>query len=333
MQKDTYQNIHETIQGARKVLVVSHQHPDGDTIGSGLALSYYLDGLGKPHTLFCVDDVHPTLQFLPHRERYTKDPEAIRSDAHDVIVVVDASDLAYAGVAEHVGSLASKPTILNIDHHATNAGYGRHNLVEPHRASTTEVLYHYFDALRVPISPEMATCLLTGVLTDTGTFSNPATNETVFLAASRLMILGARVRDIMFHIMKNKSVAQLTLWGRALVRLKEDPETGYLSTAIRQHDLDDCNATAEDADGLANFLGGITSSKAVIFLREQTPDKVKGSLRTTSDLIDVAEIAKLYGGGGHRKAAGFTVTGQICETPTQWTVESAVSSTASSPTP
>lgn len=323
MTQSTSTTIHETILQANKVLIVSHQNPDGDTAGAGLALAHYLDQLRKPHTCFCRHELHPSLLFLPGRERYTTDLDVIRADDHDVIVVVDAADLAYAGVAEVIGELKTTPTIVNIDHHATNTGYGHHNLVEPGRASTTEIIFNLFDELRVPITPDIATCLLTGVLTDTGSFSNPATNETVFVAASRLLVYGARIREIMFHTMRNKSIAQLSLWGRALERLKEDPATGYLSTAITAADLTACNATEDDADGLANFLGGVSHASAVIFLREQSPGIVKGSLRTTNDLIDVAEIAKLYDGGGHRKAAGFTVRGTIVETPTQWTVEPA----------
>lgn len=317
----TYHQVHDALQKAKRVLIVSHQNPDGDTSGSGLALAHYFDRLGTPHTCFCTDPLHPMLQFLPGAERYTADPAAIHANPHDLLVVVDCSDIEYAGVADHLQKLPALPTIVNIDHHATNTFYGTFNIVEPNRASTTEILTAMFDELRIPLSPEMATCLLTGVLTDTSTFSNPATNASVLAAASRLMVRGARVREIMHHILKNKSVPQLTLWGRALERLKEDPKTGFVSTIITQEDLDACGASAEDAEGIANFLGGVARTQAIMVLRELPDHRIKGSMRTTSELIDVANIAKLYGGGGHRKAAGFTVTGSVRETPTKWVIE------------
>jgi len=319
----TYQQIHQVLLDANRVLLVSHKNPDGDTSGSCLALSHYLDIVKKPHTCFCVDELSPPYRFLPGADRYSQDPKVFSDGAHDVIVVLDSSNLEYAGVHEHLERATGKPTIVNIDHHATNAAYGHHNLVESHRASTTEIIFNFFDALRLPMNPRIATCLLTGVLTDTGTFSNPATNATALSAAAQLMLHGARIPDILLNVMSGKSVPQLALWGRALERLKEDPDTGFVSTVIWQRDIDENEVDAEAANGVANFIGGISNGKAVIVLREAAGDIVKGSLRTTSDLIDVAEIAKLYGGGGHRKAAGFTVAGSIRETPNGWIVDPA----------
>ena len=138
--------------------------------------------------------------------------------------------------------------------------------------------------------------------------------------SSKLLANGANFKDITAYTLRNKSISSLKLWGRALERLRFDDKKGIATTIITQEDFKECNAVGDDAEGVANLLNHLSGVKMAMVLRELDGGQVKGSLRTTSELIDVSEVAKLMGGGGHKKAAGFTVQGRIKQTDTGWEV-------------
>jgi len=192
-----HQEIFNNIERAQKILIVIHQNPDGDAIGSGLALANFLGQKGKEYTLFALDKPSHQYAFLPEVESLSTDQGIFSYERFDLIFVLDSGDLEYAGVDQLIKVMPQgRPLIINIDHHHTNQLFGDLNLVNPLASSTAEVLYRFFDGLRIPINKEMATCLLTGILTDTGTFSNPATTIDSLLSASQLLINGANLKKI-----------------------------------------------------------------------------------------------------------------------------------------
>lgn len=319
--RDQFEQVKTEVDRGDHILLIAHQKPDGDCLGATLALSHYLAKQAKGHLCFCVDPVPDQFSYLPRSEHMINDHEHVLKFPIDRIVVLDSGDLAYAGVEALVEKLRQgNPVVINIDHHPTNDRFGDVNLVHPAASSTSEILFHFFDHHRVPIDRDMATCLLTGILTDTGSFSNLATTPSSLEVAGKLLAKGARLKHITQFTLRNMSLPSLKLWGRVLSRLREDPKTRIVTTVIRQKDFEELGLSERDATGIANFLNNLQDAKMVVVYKEEPGGKVKASMRTTERDVDVAAIAKAHGGGGHKKAAGFTVSGTLAESEQGWQV-------------
>ena len=311
--KLTSQKISQAVKSASNILLVIHRRPDADAIGSMLAFSEWLDVLGKNYISFCreVSSAPEDTFFLVDPETLPTDPKVILDFQPDLIIVFDSGDLKYAGVDDVIPKFKNNPFIINIDHHLTNKNFGDINLTNPSAASTTEILYQFFQVLGVKISSQSATALLAGLVNDTYSFTNPNITYRSLEIASQLLLAGAKLSQVTESILKNKTIEILKLWGKVLFRLSRHPQFNIVTTVITQEDLPDLKQRSEVMDGVANFLNNLANVKAVLILHQQEPGVVKGSLRTNSDLIDVAELAKMLGGGGHQKAAGFKVNGEI----------------------
>ncbi len=316
-----FKEIGRRLGQARRVLLITHKNPDGDALGSMLGLAYYLHENNLDHISFCASEVPEHFFFLPRFETIKANVDAITRDEFDTLVVLDAGDLERTGVIELLPQIKGVSAIINIDHHRTNTNFGHINLVEPKASSTAEIIYHFLDFHRFAIRPDVATCLLTGILTDTGSFSNLATTPSSLAVASKLLAAGARSRDIMDYTLHNKSLNQLQLWGRALARLKKNEATGFVTTIITKKDMDELGLDDESIDGIANFLNSLKEASVVMVLREKEEGVVKASLRTHEPNIDVSQFARQFGGGGHKKAAGFSIKGKIVETDKGWKIE------------
>lgn len=321
--KEIYEDILAEIDKATNVMMVMHQKPDGDTAGSCLAMANYLDVIGKPHTCFCIDALPESFHFLPGKHKVETDHNHWDPDhaKFDLLIVFDAGDLHYAGIGDYIDQLSHDFKIINIDHHATNRGYGDHNLVVTTASSTCEIVHHLLDSINA-LNKEISTCLMTGLVTDTGHFMNLATTASSIETAGKLLLKGVNLRSIGSKTMDNRRLPVLQLWGRALERLTTTDE-GLVITGITQQDLKECGVGIEELEGVANFLNSIdeeTDAKAILFLSERPGGMVKGSFRTTHPLIDVSKLATLFGGGGHKKAAGFAVTGTLEYTGSEWKV-------------
>jgi phosphoesterase RecJ-like protein len=315
-----FNTIQEEIAKATSILVIGHQNPDGDAIGSLMGIGHYLEHRQKKHVLFCLTAVPEYLRFIKGSEKIQTDEMILNKKEYDLVILLDSGDLDYAGVAGHFRTLKGLPVVINIDHHPTNQRYGHVNLVDAAASSTSEIIYHFLDYHRGPFNKEVATALLTGIMTDTGNFSNMATTPSSMEASSRLMALGARVKDINANTMRNKSLNQLQLWGRALSRLKMNASTGIVTTVLTQKDFKELQMDEDSSEGISNFLNSVGEAKAIIVLREKSDGTVKASLRTTQPGVDVSKIAKYFGGGGHKKAAGFSIRGKLTETDDGWRV-------------
>lgn len=309
--KHIAQQIHNHILQAQKIVVIPHQNPDGDALGAAGALYEYLLGLPKPAAIFCVTSINPKLHFIPHSATVQLDPRVLQDKEVDTVILVDSGDLRYAGVDAYLGGHPA--TIINIDHHATNEKYGYFNLVDSTAASTTEILFHYFRHNNIRLNQRLATALLTGLTTDTGNFTNAATSATALAAGSELLRHGANLKLITEATLRDKSVEVLRLWGKVLGRLEKHEALNLAYTYITQQDLRDHNVNETESEGIANFLNNLENAKIALILKELPDGKVKGSFRTTHDDVDVAKMAKQLGGGGHKKAAGFTIEGNVQE--------------------
>ena len=282
-----------------------------------MALTEYVKRLGKHTQAYCIDEVPGVLKFLPGADAVKKPEDDFWRNA-SAVVMVDCGDFSMAGAAlrdELVGRV-----ILNIDHHISNPRYGAVNVVLDQTAATAEILYQFFVEDNFAIDKHVATCLLCGVYTDTDAFTNLGTTPESLAVASELLKLGANFRDLTANTMRNKSLASLKLWGRALERLRLDTRKGIAVTVLKHADFGECGAEPDDAEGVASLLNHLADVKMSMLLRELPDGTVKGSLRTTHELIDVSQVATLMGGGGHAKAAGFTVKGRITETDQGWKI-------------
>ncbi len=307
----TAQLIHKKVLAANKILLVPHRNPDGDTLGSVTALIDYLRTHEKPYAVFCATEAPESLSHLHYFDEIISDPRVWQDPAIDLVILCDSSDPSYAGVNEHLAAREPKPFVINIDHHATNKLYGDLNLVITTAASTTEILYQYFRTNHIEFTDRMATSLLTGIITDTDHFTNAATSPSAMQFASDLIRRGGRLEHILSKTLRNKTVDKLKVWGNALSRLTHHEPTGLVYTFFTQKDIAGTEMEGNSSEGLANFFNSLGEGKASLVLTEQADGTVKGSFRTTRNDIDVSAWATKLGGGGHKKAAGFTVPGPI----------------------
>lgn len=231
---------------------------------------------------------------------------------YDLIVVVDTADLALLGTlyTDHI-DLFSQIPVLNVDHHISNTRYGQMHLIDPTAASATEVLYNWF--LRVPdwrdrITPDIATLLLTGLITDTRSFQNPNTTPRSLEAAAELLERGARQQEIIRHIYKTKPLSTLKIWGRALSRIQMDSVSGIVWSGISREDLQEMEASSKETHGILDeLISTIPNADVHVLFAEVEEGGLKASLRSSS-AIDCSRLAgETYGGGGHPRASGFRV--------------------------
>ena len=313
------------LEQPQRFLLVSPAGPDGDSLGSIFALKISLEQQGKSVTCFAPEPVPNYLQFLPGSSSLVFDGTHIRVADFDCIVFFDGGDVKRTNLADQIATRdRTKTVFVNFDHHLTNTlvdgvDVCDLSIISQDVASTTELLFHFMSFARFGMNKEIATCLLTGILTDTGSFQNLATTASSFEVAAHLCNFGANIMRIGDRTIKNKTLGILKLWGRALSRLSVDPETGVVTTAVTQKDMLECGVDEEGVGGIANFLNNLDGAKATLVLREDG-DNVKGSYRSTHEDTDVAALAKQYGGGGHKKSAGFTVPGRLEESATGWKI-------------
>jgi len=311
--------IREAIYSANTVLLISHQNPDGDALGCLTAFSQYLDNIKKNHEVFCMKLPKNSYRFLLNIEKVKSfDHELSRN--FDLIITFDSSSLQYAGAHKLVESLKGNHTLINIDHHHTNELFGHINLVKPSAASTTEIVHRYFLDLEIRLSKNIAISLMTGILGDTDSFSNHNTTPNTLHCAASLLSAGAPIEKIVKETYRNKSVQILKHWGKAFERLtvNEKFKIGY--TVLTEDELKSFENEQEATEGLANYLNNLSGVNLILVLKEIGDGTIKGSFRTGNDDIDVSALAKLFGGGGHKKAAGFTLKGKLVKIDTGWKI-------------
>jgi phosphoesterase RecJ-like protein len=299
-------DIRNTIANCQSILLVSHRNPDPDTIGSNLTLRFLIEKLGKTVVSICIDPIPPSMAFLPGVNSFVNElPENI----FNLVITVDASSPAQTGLLDqNLPSLAK--TIINIDHHDSNTSFGGINLVIPKAASTTLVILNLLKIWQEKITIDMATSLLAGLYSDTGSFMHSNTDQESYLAAEELMRLGAKHHPIVKNLFRNRSINQMHLWGKVLSEIRVT-ENKIAVGAIRQKDLQESQAELDDIAGLIDYISSTNDNDFAALLSDEGDGNIRGSLRTRKDNINVSSIAKNLGGGGHIKASGFKIKGQL----------------------
>ncbi|HLD17527.1 MAG TPA: DHH family phosphoesterase [Patescibacteria group bacterium] len=318
--------VMKRLQLARHPLLIADYRIDGDCLGSSLALADYLKQIGSRPCVFVSGPIPEKYRFLPLSETCVFDPDILTDSTIDLAVALDCSDASY--VQSVLRSVPQRPFLINIDHHATNPLYGDLNMVDPEAPGVCEIVHQLFTDARILPSPEVATCLFCGIAFDTTAFFNEMTNHRAFLAASELIRRGARVRDIIRMLFCHRSLEALKVWGLALERLRQHPTLGIVSTCLCRRELEEYGVVDDDVDGLSNFLNMVLGVDTLVVLRETAEGGVKASLRTRTH--DVASLARSVGGGGHVRAAGFSLPRSrlVCPENGLWRIEAADKATS-----
>ncbi|TES95368.1 bifunctional oligoribonuclease/PAP phosphatase NrnA, partial [Patescibacteria group bacterium] len=273
--------IKKLITESEQILLISHRKPDGDTLGAMLALFLALKfQLGKEVFLLCADEVPEHFRFLPNffEIKQEIDPE---KKGIDLVITVDVAVKALLGLDDLLLSIFShERKTINIDHHHDNSSYADLNLVLE-SSSTSEIIFHLISGLGLKVDSKIATCLLTGIYTDTGSFQNDNTTPETFRIASQLILKGARLGLINRNVFRNKPISRLRLWGRALSHVQRDQKRGVNVSVITQKDLEECGATLEDLEGVVNMINAIPDTRATILLSEQEKNEIKERLIST----------------------------------------------------
>lgn len=305
LSRQAYQPLCDFIAAGEAFTIIAHISPDGDTLGSTLALRHILQALGKGAQVVCADTVPAHYMFLPGAADI-RQPQT--GAAPGRIIAVDCADTGRMGAAAKL--LEGAIAVANIDHHGTNSGYGHCNLVESSAAAAGELIYGLAKALDAPISPGAASCLYMALMTDTGNFAYSNTTGETLRTAAALLELGADGYELNLRIFRRTTLAKLQLLNMAIqgLRLYEDGRIGI--TAISQAQLAACQATAADTDGIVEQVRDIETVEIAIFFKEQSPNVWKASLRAKRH-VDVARLCAQKGGGGHARAAGYTAEGSL----------------------
>lgn len=350
--------IIELMKRSEKILILPSSPPDGDSLGSAIALYLAFKKLEKHATVVCSDPVPDVLQFLPNTKivgdkMITGSDFIITLDCknakvntikstiqenkvniiispregtfsakdisfnkaqidYDLIITVDTAELSQLrGFYENNIELFHEIPVINIDHHVSNGHFGKINYVDIMASSTTEMLVPLLEKLgqetnTALIDENMATLLLTGIITDTGSFQNANTTPKSFAKAAQLISYGARQQEIIQHVYKTKQLSQLKLWGRVLSKIQTDEKHRIVWSTVSKQDFKDTQSQEEQTgDIIDELMTNAPGAEVVMLLKERKDGSISVSIRTTSAAVDGAKIAENFGGGGHTQAAGF----------------------------
>jgi phosphoesterase RecJ-like protein len=290
------------IERRRRFVLTSHARPDGDAIGSVLACSAVLRQMGKEAEVVMRDAVPGIYRGLPFADSVIQAPQ-VRPE-YEAAIILECDCLQRTALEGLDGRF-----LINIDHHYSGRPFADVNWIDPNACATAELIFRLAREAGVPISAEIATCLYTAVLTDTGAFGYAGTNATTFALARELVLAGADPVRIFQQVYFSNSTAKMRLLGAALSKLQR--EGGLAWMYVTRDEMEGCGAVDEDCEGLANWLLGIKDVEVAVFFRELADRRQwRASLRSKGG-YNVAEIAERFGGGGHICASGCALPGPL----------------------
>lgn len=301
-----YDDIADIIRSGERFLIVTHVRPDGDAIGSSLALWHGLGAMGKEALVVTQDETPENLRFLPGAETIVHSLDY--PERFSACFVLDC------GTLERVGNLAEKirtiETLINVDHHLANGIASRISLNDRSASSTGELLYRLFSHMSVAISPAVANCLYAAMLTDTGGFRYTNTKKETLLIAGELIGSGANPPWLAENIYENNSPVKIALMTKVLGSLEFSMAGRVGSLVVYKRDLEEVGARPEHTEGFVDLPRSVRGVVISILYSEIDQNRFKVSLRS-KDKIDVQTVAHTFGGGGHLNAASCIVEGSI----------------------
>ncbi|OGE77820.1 MAG: hypothetical protein A2751_02110 [Candidatus Doudnabacteria bacterium RIFCSPHIGHO2_01_FULL_46_14] len=314
--KTEFTKAYDLVNANKRFILISHEYTDGDDLGSVLALARALEGMGKEVWSMAYGGVPENLLFLPgHSDVYDKLPVDFAN--YDAILTMGCGKLDRTGFAELNNWQKS---ILNIDHHHDTQMFGTVNVWDETRAANCELVYVMLGEWGVEIDKAMALCLLTGIFTDTGGFRHANVTAATLEIAAELLRKGARLDLVSRFTSSQKDLPKLKVWAMALDQARFDEKARVVYTVVTAEDLEKAQASEEDLEGVVELLNTIPEAKFSMLLK-QRGSEIKGSLRSEPHKgVDVSEIARSFGGGGHKLAAGFKFKGTIEKTENGWKI-------------
>jgi phosphoesterase RecJ-like protein len=289
------------IESSANILVSSHARPDGDAIGSMLACGMMLEQLGKNASLVLSDRVPLLYRWLPCAENIAHS-DSIRAE-YDLVILLECDSVERSRL-QGLDVLR----IINIDHHASGHAFADINWIEPRASAVAEMVFELAVAAGAGLTADMATCLYTALLTDTGSFCYEGTDAHTLELATELVNLGARPAQIAQEVYFSNPLSKMVLLGAALSTLQRDGRVAWLR--VTHEDMLRSKAAEEDCEGIVNYAIAIAGVDVAVLLRELPDHRVRLSLRSKG-VVDVAAVAETFGGGGHANASGCTLQGPL----------------------
>jgi len=298
-----FQKVREAVDRGRRILVATHVDPDGDALGSAFALALALGGVGKEVAVYLKETIPYRYAFLPRPPVIL---DKLPQEGYDVVIVVDCGDLQRVG--EGFEALKRAGYLINIDHHETNEAFGNLNIVDERASSTAEILYLILKALGLPIDLPIAKNLYTAILTDTGSFRYQSTTKMAFSICEEMVASGVQPVDIAEEVYESHPKERFFLLCLVLGTLEMFQEDRIAVVRVTQDMFSRTGTNREYTEGFVEYIREIRGVQVACLLREIGNGRFKVSMRSKNG-VDVAAVARAFGGGGHERAAGCTVAG------------------------
>jgi phosphoesterase RecJ-like protein len=299
--------VAEAFRAARRITAICHENPDADTIGAAVAIRLIAERLGVESEIVSVDRPPPLFAFLPRIDEVQPRPRL----EPDLAVVCDAATLERVGpIAVAEAGWLSRAQLVNIDHHVSNDRFGALNLVDPTAAATCEVVGRLVSELGLELDTELATALLTGIVRDSHGFSDAATSGDTLRMAASLVDAGAPLAFIHRAVLAELPYPTMALWGRMLSAIGQRLDGRIVYTVLTRQMLEETETAQHDADGVVEFMSTAKGAAVTLLLRELGPGETRVSIRT-ADGVDAMRIAAAFGGGGHVRRAGCTISRDV----------------------
>lgn len=306
--EEKYLQARRLIEKADRILSISHKRPDGDTLGASCSLYLALQQWGKKVDMACVDEIPDRFNFLTDMNKVIRE---FNFREYDLIIVSDAGASYMTRYHEiYPDIFKGEVPVINFDHHASNDNFGTVNIVDAACPATTILLNRVFEYWGIHITPAIATALLCGIYNDTGSLMHSNTTIEVYEVSAKLMEKGGKVNTVAKKLFRTTPISTLKLWGRVLENAHVNEE-GVTVSVVTWKDFEECGAGSDEISGVVDFLNSVPGSQFTVLLNEDEKGNIKGSFRTQRDDVDVAALAGQFGGGGHKKAAGFTMPGRL----------------------
>ncbi len=311
-----FHTLNYVIKESDRILLFAHSRPDGDTVGSCLALKEYIKNSGKSADIACLDPFPEYLRPLS-AENFIH-PDKLELKKYNLIIACDSVERGFQKLASR---FKDNQVVALLDHHPDITLQKDINIIDPGYSSVCEIVYDFFEFNKIGLAHPMASFIMLGILGDTGSFQHSNTTPRVMEIASALLKKGAPLSKIIETAFANKNISTLKLWGKAFERAKINPDNGMIISVLTQNDLEDCHAGMEDIAQVAGILNTVPDTKFALILSERGDGTVKGSLRSEEYKgVDVSKIAARFGGGGHKLASGFEIKGKLIETKDGWEI-------------
>ncbi|MDO8662046.1 MAG: bifunctional oligoribonuclease/PAP phosphatase NrnA [Candidatus Omnitrophota bacterium] len=312
MERKSLKKVVAEIKKHKRFLISVHTSPEGDALGSELAIYYLLRKLGKQAVIINEDPLPQEYSFFPGKENLRIYKPGLKEIDFDCMVILDCTDLSRIGEVQSLNK-GNKP-VINIDHHISNKQFGTVNLVEPYASSASELVFNLYKEIRVPFDEDSAILLYTGMLTDTGSFRYSNTSSSTHKAAAELLRFNINANQVYKNIYENIPFSDIQILTKTLAHIHRESAGSIAWVEARAKLLRHKKLSFDLTDHILGFLRAIKGTQVAVLFKENlgVRNEIRVNLRSTG-LADVNKVALAFGGGGHKTASGCTVSGKLAD--------------------